>query len=84
MRDLVRPARPNAESTNFLMQERLELAQEDARDARVVVVPEEIFEKEVEVVEPDAGAGTGPDEAFEGVSAVVWSDVGGVGKAQKA
>ena len=67
-----------------LEHKRLELAQEDAPDARIAVVPEEIFEKEVEVVEPDAGAGTGPDEAFEGVSAVVWSDVGGVGKAQKA
>ena len=77
----MRPARPNAESTNFLMQERLELAQEDAPDARVIVVPEEVFEEEVEVVEPDAGAGTGPDEVSAVDAPVVWGDVGGVGKA---
>ena len=64
-----------------LEHERLELAQENAPAARVVVVPEEVFEKEVEVVEPDAGAGTGPDEVSAVDAPVVWGEVGRVGKA---
>ena len=68
-----------------LEHKRLELAQEDAPDARIAVVPEEVFEEEVEVVERDAGAGAGPHEAFEEVSAVdapiVRRNVGGVGEA---